>query len=540
MARRTRSAAAGVAAGLALTLGIGLPAIADDGEPATGGDQNAGPEHPAGRTTDPNDIQVPAGYEVEVVAEGLSYATDVTFDDEGNVYLSEAGGHTYGTVPDKAPPPRILRLTEDGGTEVVYDNGPTLEEIRQAQRPDDLGEGLIGPVTGVTWHDGLLYVAHRTRVSTLDPDTGEFTTIIDGLPAWGEFQNNKVIFGPDGRMYFFVSTQGNSGPVGDHMLKVLTTYDRPNQSEVPCEDVTLTGVNFTHPNPFTPDPNDTATYDAYVEFGRDVPPGTVIEGKIPCNGAFFSAQPDGSDLQLVAWGLRSDFGYRFTEDGRLISSQNSCNPIPPRPVFDAPEAIYEIEQGAWYGWPDWCAGIPITDPRFQAPDPSDPKLAPENLEFVLTEETHQRLLEGRTEPIQPLVRLTPHVAAEGFVLGREHFGVEPEDILLAEFGTVVTYQADQLPGFRVQRIDLETGGTTDFLVNESGLPASATDEGGLERPIQLDYAPDGSLYIVDFGVIDVDMDGLNAQPNTGVIWRVTYTGDEGSEGHGSGGGHHQP
>jgi glucose/arabinose dehydrogenase len=509
MRRRLYRATTGMALALGVVAGVAPPAGAQ--------------QPPGSRVADPADVDVPAGYELEVVAEGLSYATDVAFDDAGNVYVSEAGGHTYGTSPEKAPPPRILRLTEGGGTEVVYDAAPPLPAIAQAAA-EDLPPGLVAPITGITWHDGLLYVAHRTRVSTLDPETGEFTTIIDGLPAWGEFQNNKVVFGPGGRMYFFVSTQGNSGPVGDHMLKVLTAYNKPNQSEVPCEDVTLTGVNFTHPNPFTPDPNDTATYDAYVEFGKDVPPGTTIEGKTPCNGAFFSAMPDGSDLQLVAWGLRSDFGYRFAEDGRLISTQNSCNPIPPRPVFDAPEAIYEIEEGAWYGWPDYCAGIPITDERFRAPDPSDPKIAPENLEFVLTEETRQRLLDGRTEPIQPLTTLTPHVAAEGFVFGRDQFGVDPEDILLAEFGTVVTYQADQLPGFRVERVDLETGETEDFLVNKTRMPASATGGRGLERPIQLDYAPDGSLYLVDFGVIDVDQDGLNAHPNTGVVWRMVRTG----------------
>lgn len=43
--------------------------------------------------------------------------------------------------PTRPPPPRILRLTEGGGTEVVCDNGPTLEEIRQAERPDEIGPG---------------------------------------------------------------------------------------------------------------------------------------------------------------------------------------------------------------------------------------------------------------------------------------------------------------------------------------------------------------------------------------------------------------
>jgi hypothetical protein len=144
------------------------------------------------------------------------------------------------------------------------------------------------------------------------------------------------------------------------------------------------------------------------------------------------------------------------------------------------------------------------------------------LEFLFTPDTHQRLLRGRSEPVQPLVRITPHVAAEGFVFGTPAFGVPADDIILAEFGTVVTYQAEELPGFRVQRIDLDSGEATDFLVNKSGKPASAVrGDGGLERPIQLEYAPDGNLYLVDFGVIDVDQNGLKAIPGTGVVWRLT-------------------
>jgi hypothetical protein len=72
-------------------------------------------------------------------------------------------------------------------------------------------------------------------------------------------------------------------------------------------------------------------------------------------------------------------------------------------------------------------------------------------------------------------------------------------------------------------VNLATGEATDFLINKSGKPASATGGGGLERPIQLEYAPDGSLYLVDFGVINITEKGMNATPNTGVVWRVTRT-----------------
>jgi glucose/arabinose dehydrogenase len=220
-------------------------------------------------------------------------------------------------------------------------------------------------------------------------------------------------------------------------------------------------------------------------------------------------------------GLRSDFGYRFDRRGNLISTQNSGNPIPPRDIFDDWETIWKIEEGKWYGWPDYWSGLPVTDDRFRAPSGSDIQRAPDPHKFVLTEDTRRRLLDGETKPPQPLVKLKPHVAAEGFVFGRDDFGIPEDDILLAEFGTVVTYQAKELPGFRVERVNLDNGQTSDFAVNKSAKPQSVNDSGGLERPLQLEYGPDGALYIVDFGVIDVDQSGLNAVPNTGVVWRVT-------------------
>ena len=256
--------------------------------------------------------------------------------------------------------------------------------IRDAKTDAEIPEGLIAPVTGLTWRDGLLYVTHRSRISTLDPNTGEFTTIVSDPPAWGEFQNNKVIFGPDDKMYFFVSTQTNSGPVGEEMMVILDAYGKQDKHEIPCQDVTLTGKNFPVPNLFTPNPTDEAMTGVYVPFGTTTQFGQVISGAVPCNGAFFRANPDGTGLELFAWGLRSDFGYRFDEQGRLIASQNSGNLIAPRPVYDDWETIWVVEEGKWYGWPDYFSGLPITDERFALPEDADFKGLPELHNFVLT------------------------------------------------------------------------------------------------------------------------------------------------------------
>ncbi len=466
---------------------------------------------------DPADVQVPQGYTLTVAASGLNFASDITFGANGEVYVAETGYHSYGLTPDEAPPARILQIMPDGSNKVVYDKNVSFKDIRANASSNDMPEGLIPPVTGVTFNpdDGLLYVAHRTRVSTLDPETGAFKTIVNGMPSWGFFPNDKVIFGPDGKMYFFLSTQGNAGPIDQEWLEVINALNKPGAKEVPCEDVTLTGKNFAVPveDPSTPSVGDTELTGVYVTLGTETTAGQTIKGEVPCNGAFLRADPDGSNLEVYAWGLRSDYGYRFSSDGRLIATQNSGNPIPPRPLYNDWEQIYEVQEGAWYGWPDFYSGLPITDPRFE--------LKGAERGFVLSEKTRQTLLGNRKAPIQPLVKLEPHIAAQGLVLGGSNFDLGNNEALVAAFGTNIGSLREKLPGFEVIRVNLDTQEVSDFLVNKSGKPASVTAGGGLERPMQLEWAPDGSLFVVDFGVISVTQTGLKAEPGTATIWRMT-------------------
>lgn len=95
-------------------------------------------------------------------------------------------------------------------------------------------------------------------------------------------------------------------------------------------------------------------------------------------------------IERLAWGLRSSFGYRFSPDGRLITTMNSANPMPPRGLYFDYEPVYEVVKGEWYGWPDYYSGIPITDERFG--------VKKEERKFVLTPETHQQLLKGKAAP----------------------------------------------------------------------------------------------------------------------------------------------
>jgi hypothetical protein len=50
---------------------------------------------PEKRNIEPTDVLLPDGYKIEVVTEGLTFPTAVTFDEEGNTYVIE-GGYSYG------------------------------------------------------------------------------------------------------------------------------------------------------------------------------------------------------------------------------------------------------------------------------------------------------------------------------------------------------------------------------------------------------------------------------------------------------------
>ncbi len=483
---------------------------------------------------DPSAVSTLPGYKVDVVATDFNYPVDLAFGPDGEMYVAEAGGHTYGTGPEKAPSAQIVRIRPGGKREVVFDKVVALDAIRNAQvqweptyRISGIPEGVIPPITGLTYNEknGLLYVSHRTRYSTLNPKTGEFKTIIDGIPSWGEFLNHKAVFGPDGRMVFFLSTQGNTGPVDGHMTRVMKVFNKPGCRELSCEPVTLRGVGFQIDDPFDKEKGKVWT-GAYLPLGVKPEDGMVVPGYSWCHGAFYSATPDGKDIKRIAWGLRSNFGYAFSPDGRLVSTMNSANIMEPRPVYDDWETIWEISEGAWYGWPDYYSGLPIVAERFKRPNDPDFKKSPFPHEYTLTEETRKKLLKDQPLPPQPLVRLPVHSAAEGMVFGREEFGLPGELVIVAEFGAIIPYYKEPFswPGFRVQGVDLQTSEAFDFLINKSRKPGWVDRSGGLRRPIQVTWGPDGALYVTDFGVIEFSEQGMNAWPGTGVIWKVTHTG----------------
>lgn len=461
---------------------------------SSGGGQVKGP--PTTRPVNPADIALPAGFRIEAVATGLTFPTGVAFDDQNRPYVVEAG-YSYGEVFGT---PRLLRIEPGGGTTVI-------------------AQGTNGPWTGVAYDKGNFYVSQGGASEggaivqiTMD---GHITPLIRNLPSKGDHHTNGPAIGKDGFIYFGIGTATNSGVVGVDNYEFGWLKRDPTFHDIPAKDIKLRGLNFTTDNPLAPDNGVKATTGAFVPFDTPTQPGEVIKGQMPCTGAILKIPLAGGQPQLVAWGLRNPFAIDFAPDGRLFCAENSFDQRGSRPVYGTGDVLWQITPGTWYGWPDFHAGQPLTwADHYQGP--GDP--APQ---FLLAEHPNP--------PPDPAAILPVHGSYCGFDFSRSaDFGF-PGQAFIAAFGDMAPAVGKVLApvGFRVDRVDVNTGQIESFAVNrgeESG-PASKLGTGGLERPIAARFNNDQSaLYVVDFGVLTMEGKRPRPREQTGVLWRIVREG----------------
>ncbi len=70
------------------------------------------------------------------------------------------------------------------------------------------------------------------------------------------------------------------------------------------------------------------------------------------------------------------------------------------------------------------------------------------------------------------------------------------------------------------RIDVRSRQASDFAINRVPGPSDATRNAGLDRPSDLAFAPNQSLYVVDWGAMGTNEKDEQPAPLTGAIWRI--------------------
>lgn len=434
-------------------------------------------------------VALAPGLQAEVVISDLIYPTSLEEDERGNLYVAE-GGFVYG---DHWAPARILRVDPAGELTVIADGR----------------DGLIAPVTDLLWHAGRLLVSHRGKVSAIEPGQAGLTHLVEGLPSHGDHHNNQLAADGEGWIYVAQGTMTNAGVVGADNFLTMWVPLHPFEHDRPARDLRLRGTSYLTANPFVMAGGEgpaTARTGAFAPFGMQAE-GDRVAGTTKAGGTVLRFRPDGSSLEVVAWGFRNPVGLAWGADGALYAAENGFDERGSRPIANATDDLWVVRPGAWYGWPDHSAGVPVDDPRFRPAGGPEPEL----------------LLEDPPPCETPLLSFPPHSSPGK--LARSPGGRWGRGALyLAVWGDMLPFtgeRGDRPPaGPGVVRIDPERR-AWGYVVAGRGTLLDA----GPRRPFDVVFSRDGAaLYVVDMGayeVLETPLPVPRPYPGTGVVWRIS-------------------
>ena len=473
-------------------------------------------------------VQLPPGFQIDKVVDGLTYATGMTWDDQGRMYVLEAGGQFV----EEPPPSRILRVEPGRVTEVA-----NLEAT-----------GAADSAVGITWHNGAFLVTHRDSsdrsgaVSRVTLD-GQRTQILTGLmDSQSEHQINDVKMGPDGRAYIAVGPATNAGVVGLDLAPFISRS--PTVHHQPCQDMVLIGRNYRTPDHRT-NAGDLADTGAFMPFGTPSEAGQVVKGSTKCGGAILSFDPANAEgtLRVHAHGFRNVIGLAWNAAGDLFAGVNGYDIRGSRSVKDEWDATYLVREGAWYGWPDFSAALePVTERKFEVPDNLQAPIilngVPQgkDLGFVVDHAA------SRLAPPNKALVVGLHLwnsSPSMLAVAPPSWGDMAGQLFVAEWGDLsppTNPLAASPSGYQISRIDPATRLAVPFAHNAAGAPfgpasALGAPGRGLERPFDVKFGPDGAMYISDYGIARINpAKAAEGKPpyefpvGTGAIWKVTRTG----------------
>lgn len=192
----------------------------------------------------------------------------------------------------------------------------------------------------IACYNNEIIVASNNSVLIYDIFKNKFNEIISDLPNNGlNYKTNITLNGDN--LYVSIGSNTNAGVVDENNIV---------KDEASFEWVS-TGIGYEDNYAFT-------------EYGEYIKLGYKIKESILSNGSILKYDLNTDKLVTYATGLRNVEGFSVNSKGDLIAIVGGIEDSGARPVKDDVDYIYDIKEKAWYGWPDFSGGDPITSPRF--------------------------------------------------------------------------------------------------------------------------------------------------------------------------------
>jgi hypothetical protein len=530
----------------------------------------------------PPSINLPPGFTASVFAKNLNMPTGIAFRGDATnfqVYVLESGHGLPSVCNDEMAWPGGPFDSNNPFTPdiLVFNRNGTL--VRgPLGKPTSGGGGFqpSGPAIDIAFVQGFsggrLFATdsnqsthqhngqnNSSRIITVNPMTGMVDPFITNLPT-GDHPTEQLAFRGDGWIYWSQGSTTNSGVVG------LDNGGGQNQSDIPCQDITLSQNVFSSGNG--------QLTSGYSPFNTQNPGGTIpaffnsFTGQVRqgvCDGAILRAQlSNSSNIQAFSWGYRNPYAIRFPPnghplDGGILAGMDGGDERGNRPSNNAPDEIHLGRQNPdgspdYHGWPDRYGGLPTSQAVYNPiGGPADDLCpAPFDQAACVAALTAAGDIPIRDVLAGPPQQITGPLANEGadssftgidfvpdvFVGGpvepgaalytlEGDFGFSPPNSSNpdAEIGhEVKLINFNQLPGsplaLRIQ----------NFARNSTNDQAFITNINGFNRPTNIRFGPDGCAYVVDYGAVrdnspDTHFVGaangpLVQIPGTGVVWKI--------------------
>jgi hypothetical protein len=253
----------------------------------------------------------------QVLFKGLTNAVDFARDNDGNYYVA---------FKDK-----VQCIEKSGKSYNVFIN----KKLN---------------ITSLEYNNEVLYYAAGTKVYSYNLTSKESKEIIENLPNYGDYNCSLIkIIGE----YLFVTigSATNSGVVGmdNDWLK-----DYPQNHDITPERITIKGINFGEKKT-----------GAFVSYKTRNIKGQIITEHVPGNSSIMIHNLSTGAEETFAWGIRNMKAIDFTSEGQILVTVGGMEDRGLRPVKGDSDYIYIIKKNAWYGFPDYTGGDPISSPKFK-------------------------------------------------------------------------------------------------------------------------------------------------------------------------------
>ena len=252
-------------------------------------------------------------YQIELISNDLKEAEDFVFDKEGNIYVSKKN--------------KLIKIKKDNSKEVVFEEkGITIMDI--------------------AYLNGEILYLYDDKMNSYNLETKRHKLIIDSIPTDGDYKDNKILV-KDQDIYLTVGARTNSGVVGED-----NKWRGNGKHDLSSEELEFNNITFKGTSPYSP-------YKKVFSNERK-----SKESKIG-NASIIKINIKTKEIKLIASGIRNVEGIDFDSSNKIYMTVGGIEYRGSRPLFGDTDYLYQLEEGSWYGWPDYSGGDPVNSVRFR-------------------------------------------------------------------------------------------------------------------------------------------------------------------------------